>query len=243
MTDAPLILRLDGFEGPMDLLLDLAQRQKVDLQRISILSLVEQYLAIMDAVRLELAADWLVMAAWLAWLKSRLLLPDPADAAPDPEGETAAGVLASRLRDLQVTRSAAAWLDGRAQLGRDVWGRGAPEDFVRWDRSGLRAALPGLLRAYVAARSRTGTYQPGRPALWSVADALDRLAVMLGVRDTWTSLAAFLPPDPRPLQRRAALASTLLAGLELARDGRAELRQDQAFGAIHLRAAVRPVSA
>ena len=235
--DAPLLL-LDGFEGPMDLLLDLAQKQKVDLARISILSLVDQYLLIVQGaqrIRLELAADWLVMAAWLAWLKSRLLLP-PEDAGAE-DGEQAADVLAARLQDLQSSRAAARWLDRRAQLGREVFARGAPEAFVAVDRSGLAAGLPGLLRAYVAARrgGAAQAYHPGRPVLWSVQEALGRLHAMLG--RGWTGLDRFLPPASTPLAHRAAVASTLLAGLEMARDGRLDLRQDQPFGAILLRAA------
>ncbi len=228
------MLRLDGFEGPMDLLLDLAQRQKLDLARISILSLVDQYLDIVTEVRLELAADWLVMAAWLAWLKSRLLLPD---AGPADEAELAAGALASRLLDLQAARAATGWLDAQPQLGRDVFPRGAPESFVAVDRTGVSATLPGLLRAYILARGRAAPYRPGRPAFWTLGDALARLTAMLGPRPAWTRLEEFLPRAEQPLQRRVALASTLLAGLELERDGRAELRQDRPFGVIHLRPA------
>lgn len=238
MTSDGLVLRLDGFEGPMSLLLDLAQRQKVDLARISILSLVDQYLAIMDGVRLELAADWLVMAAWLAWLKSGLLLPPGAEAAQ--AGEEAADVLAARLQELQAIRAASAWLMARPQLGRDVFGRGVPETFVTLDRSALAADLPGLVRGYVAARRRGAAptpYQPRRAALWTMRDALARLERMLGQRPGWTTLEHFLPLGAGPVQRRAALASTLLAGLELARGGVADLRQEQAFGPILLRAA------
>ncbi len=238
MTEDALLLQLDGFEGPMDLLLDLAQKQKVDLARISILSIVEQYLAIVQGaqrIRLELAADWLVMAAWLTWLKSRLLLP-PDSVAAD-EGEQAADMLALRLADLQSIRLAAQWLDQRPQLGRDVFGRGAPEAHVALDRSGLAAGMPGLLRAYVAARrgGQPRSYQPSRPVLWTVQDALGRLFAMMG--RGWVGLDRFLPGVDTPLAHRAAVASTLLAGLEMARDGRLDLRQDQPFGAILLRAA------
>ncbi len=235
-----LLLQLDGFEGPMDLLLDLARRQKVDLARISILSLVEQYLAIVEGarrVRLELAADWLVMAAWLTWLKSRLLLPPGIDDTDD--GELAADILAARLKDLQAIRVTATWLVARPQLGHDVFARGAPECLTKLDRSRLIADLPGLLRGYLAAlrrRSAQRQYRPQRLALWSVQDALARLEAMLGSRPGWISLTYFLPPQAvAPLQRRAALASTLLAGLELARSGIADLRQDQQFGPILLR--------
>lgn len=243
MSDDPvLLLRLDGFEGPMDLLLDLARSQKLDLARISILALVEQYLAIIEGarrVRLDLAADWLVMAAWLAWLKSRLLLPPGSEDAE--EGEEAAEVLTERLQALQAVRGLAAWLGARPQLGFDAFARGAPETLVAVDRSGLAADMPGLLRAYAGARRRSATntrYVPQRPPLWTVQDALGRLARMLGRLRIWTSLEHFLPRlPPDPVQRRAAMASTLLAGLELARTGEADLRQDACFGPILLRPA------
>jgi len=240
--DDVLHLRLEGFEGPMDLLLELARGQKVDLARISILSLVEQYLAIIEGarrVRLELAADWLVMAAWLAWLKSRLLLPPGTDAAE--EGEEAVEVLAGRLQELQSVRDLARWLGARPQLGLDIFPRGSAESLVAIDRSGLAADLPGLLRAYTSARRRAQAktpYQPRRAPLWTLQDALDRLGRMLGRTRQWTALDAFLPSLAfDPVGQKAALASTLLAGLELARTGRADLRQDQTFGPILLRAA------
>src|SRR4051812_33419248 len=173
MPDDPVLhLHLDGFDGPMDLLLELARAQKVDLHRISILQLVEQYLAIIEGarrVRLDLAADWLVMAAWLAWLKSRLLLPPGTDQAE--EGEEAAEVLASRLHELQAVRDLSVWLGARNRLGVDQSARGAPGALVAFARSGLRAVLPGLLRAYAAAGGRLGAktpYQPRRPPLWTV---------------------------------------------------------------------------
>lgn len=225
----------------MDLLLDLARGQKVDLARISILSLVEQYLAIVEGahrVRLELAADWLVMAAWLTWLKSRLLLPPGTEAAE--EGEEAAEILAARLQDLQSVRELAVWLGARPLLGLDVFARGAPESLVAIDRSGLAADLPGLLRGYAAARRRVAAktqYRPRPAPMWTVQEALDRLGRLLGRSRQWTALDQFLPIlPPDPVQRRAALASTLLAGLELARTGRADLRQDAQFGPILVRA-------
>jgi segregation and condensation protein A len=235
------LLQLEGFEGPLDLLLDLARRQKVDLARISILSLVEQYLAVVEGarrIRLELAADWLVMAAWLAWLKSRLLLPPGTDEAAD--AGLAADTLASRLRDLQAVRAGAAWLSARPQLGRDVFARGMPERLREFDRSRLAADMPGLMRGYLAAARRAGArqrYRPRRLALWSVQDALVRLEALLGGRSGWTALEQVLPPHAAtPLQQRAALASALLAGMELARGGLADIRQDQQFGPILLRA-------
>ena len=242
MTDDAdrLLLTLDGFEGPLDLLLDLVRAQKLDLARISILSLVEQYLAIVEGarrVRLELAADWLVMAAWLAWLKSRLLLP-PGTSDSD-EGEAAAGSLAARLRELQAVRAAAALLAARPQLGHDVFARGAPEDFTRIDRSGLALQAGGLVRAYLGAMRRAGSgrrYTPAPPVLWSVQDALARLGGLLRHVPDWSVLERFVPTGlDDPLHRRAAVASTLIASLELARAGELRLRQDQPFGPILLR--------
>ena len=234
---ARLELQLDGFEGPLDLLLDLARAQKVDLAKISILQLVEQFLLAVEGarrVRLELAADWLVMAAWLTWLKSRLLLPD--DAPDAEEGLEAADALAARLLELQHVRAAAAWLDGRPALGRDVWARGEAESFTELDRSGLAADTAGLLRAYLAAIRRGAgrrLYRPAGAPLWSVQDALGRLAAMLGQAPGWTLLERLLPElPPDPMARRAATAATLLAGLELVRDGQARLRQEQPFGPI-----------
>ena len=237
--DPQLVLHLDGFEGPMDLLLELARGQKVDLARISILSLVEQYLAIVEGarrVRLELAGDWLVMAAWLTWLKSRLLLPQ-GDAAAD-EGEEAAGVLQERLQALASVQKGAAWLAARPQLGQAVFARGTAERLVAVDRSGLAADLAGLMRAYlVAAKRGAGArgYRPRALPVWTVADALRRLTRMLGAVPGWTALERFLPPLADPGQRRAAVASTLLAALELARGGAVDLRQEAAFGPVLLR--------
>jgi segregation and condensation protein A len=156
MDSEALVLQLDGFEGPLDLLLELARAQKVDLAKISILALVEQFLAVIEGarrVRLELAADWLVMAAWLTWLKSRLLVPALGEA---EDAEQSAEMLASRLLDLQVIRAAAAWLGQRPQLGWDEFGRGAAEDFTETDRSRLRLEMSGLLSGYLAAGRRAG---------------------------------------------------------------------------------------
>ncbi len=238
-----LVLRLEGFEGPLDLLLELARGQKLDLARISILALVEQYLAVIEGarrVRLELAADWLVMAAWLAWLKSRLLLPAGTEEAE--AGEEAAETLAARLAELQAMRAASAWLAARPQLGQEVFARAAPEDFSEIDRSRLRLDVPALLRAYLAALRRGGgqrRYRPKPMTLWSVQDALRRLSAMLGGLPDWRTLETFLPENlAEPLQRRAALSATLLAGLEMARGGAIDLRQETPFGPILLRPAV-----
>ncbi|NHO20246.1 segregation and condensation protein A [Acetobacter oeni] len=241
------LLHLDGFDGPLDLLLDLARAQKVDLARISILQLVEQYLAVVESarsIRLELAADWLVMAAWLAWLKSRLLLPP--EEGPDEDAEDAAELLAARLEELARINAAAAWLAGRPQLGRDIFARGESESLVEIDRSGLALDVPQLMRAYMAAIRRTvrhRIYTPRTIRFWTVQDALSRLKRLLG--DTppgWSSLDAFMPDLPVPADekegiqvRRAAMAGTLIAGLELAKSGMLELKQDEAFGRIMLR--------
>lgn len=242
------LLSLDGFEGPLDLLLDLARAQKVDLARISILQLVEQYLAVVESarkVRLELAADWLVMAAWLAWLKSRLLLPAEDELAA--EGEDAAELLQERLIELACMTELARWLDVRPRLGRDVFARGEGETLIEIDRSGLALDMPQLMRAYMAAMRRTARkriYAPRTIRFWTVQDALSRLTRLLGKTPPgWNSLDAFLPEhlpeegvgEEAVRQRRAAVAGTLIAGLELAKSGRLELRQDETFGRIMLR--------
>jgi len=241
-----LLLHLDGFEGPLDLLLELARGQKVDLARISILSLVEQYLAVIEsarAVRLELAADWLVMAAWLTWLKSRLLIP--ADKLATEEAGAAADILAARLAELAAMRTGAAWLGTRAQLGHDVFRRGEPESFQDIDRSRLALDLGALVQAYLGALrrgSRSGQYRPRPVTLWSVKEALARLGSLLGSLPDWASLEQFLPDTlASPLERRGALAATLLAGLEMARGGGLRLRQDEEFGPILFRSAPRDI--
>ena len=180
------------------------------------------------------------MAAWLAWLKSKLLLP--AGTADAEEAGTAADVLAARLRDLQAMRAAAGWLGARPRLGVEVFARGAPEDHTEIDRSRLALDLTSLVRAYVqVARRMAGarrSYRPRPVSLWSVQDALGRLARLLGSVPDWTSLDQFLPDGlGGPLQLRAALASTLMAGLEMARGGTLRLRQEAAFGPILLRRA------
>ena len=174
-----LLLRLDGFEGPLDLLLDLARAQKVDLAKISILSLVEQFLAVIAGakrVRLELAADWLVMAAWLTWLKSRLLLP--ADQQEMEDGAVAAEALANRLRMLAEVRLLAVWLGTRPMLGQDVFARGMPEDHTEIDRTRLTLDLASLVASYLRAAKRGAVdrlYRPRALTLWTVQDAIRRL--------------------------------------------------------------------
>ncbi|MCO6416783.1 segregation/condensation protein A [Siccirubricoccus sp. KC 17139] len=240
MSQPTLHLQLEGFEGPLDLLLDLARAQKVDIARISILALVDQYLAVVEqarAVRLELAADWLVMAAWLAWLKSRLLVPEEQVEGEDPEALAAA--LTDRLAELERMRAAAKWLGLREQLGQEVFARGAPESLTQQDRSGISADLPALLQAYAAARRRALARRPYTPKarkLWTVQDALARLSRLVGALPGWAVLAQFLPEGLLdPVERRAALASTLVAALETARGGTIELRQERDFSPILLR--------
>ena len=188
-------------------------------------------------VRLELAADWLVMAAWLTWLKSRLLLPEGADARGRRAGGRCPGRAAARsVGDPRRRRLAV----GRPQLGQDVFARGAPEDHTEIDRSRLALDLASLVRAYLQAMRRAAgarRYQPRPLSLWTVKDALQRLGALLGSLPDWTSLEQFLPDTlGGPLERRAALASTLLAGLEMARGGAVRLRQEHAFGPILVRA-------
>ncbi|MFT8242660.1 segregation and condensation protein A [Roseomonas sp. BN140053] len=234
-----LVVTLEGYEGPLDLLLDLARSQKVDLAALDILSLVDQYLAVIEGarqVRLELAADWLVMAAWLAWLKSRLLLPDPE---PDEDAEAATESLTDRLMGLEALRAGAGWLGGRPVLGRDVFARGTPESLTEQREGALSADLPALLHAWTAALRRAAAkrpYVPKHRSLWTVRDALDRLRRLLVGGPDWNELLHFLPTlSADPVERRAAMASTLIAGLELARGGGVELRQEAPFGPILLR--------
>lgn len=236
-----LVLDLDGFEGPIDLLLTLAREQKVDLTKISILALAEQYLAFVAAtreLRLEVAADYLVMAAWLAFLKSRLLLPEPPPEDDGPSGEAMAAALGHRLRLLAAMQRAGAALMAGTLLGRDVFARGAPEGIPRIDRPVYALDLYELLSAYgdTHRRRRGEVLVVAPPALHSLDEALRRLARLVGHVPEWRELAAFLPDEFRgALFRRSALAATFAAVLELARVGRIELRQESAFGPIHLR--------
>jgi len=239
-----LYLEIDGWEGPLDLLLDLARRQKVDLRRISILELVDQYLTYIERaerMRLELAADYLVMAAWLAYLKSALLLPK--DEQEDPSPEELALRLQYRLQRLDAMREAAARLMGRDRLGRDVFARGAPEG-LRVDRKNLwQCSWFDLVRAYgdVKVRSEPVVHIVAERPVMTLESALARVSSMLGVSLDWIELRDFLPPvgqggwaDPR--LRRSALASSFVAALELARTGKAEISQEETFGPLRLKA-------
>ncbi|HUD27605.1 MAG TPA: ScpA family protein [Novosphingobium sp.] len=240
--DDKLYLEIEGWEGPLDLLLDLARRQKVDLRAISILELVDAYLTYIEqaeALRLELAADYLVMAAWLAYLKSALLLPR--DEQEDPSPEELALRLQLRLQRLGAMREAAARLMARDRLGRDVFLRGAPEG-LRVDRKSLwQCNWLDLVRAYgdVKIRSEPVVHMVRERMVMTLDSAIQRVASMLGVAIDWMDLRDFLPPaqdswaDPR--LRRSALASSFVAALELARTGRAEIAQDETFGPLRLR--------
>jgi segregation and condensation protein A len=240
-TEPALVLDLDGYEGPIDLLLALAREQKVDLAKLSILALADQYLAFISEqrrLRLEVAADYLVMAAWLAYLKSRLLLPEPPADDEGPSGEELAAVLSHRLRLLEAMQRAGTALMARPQLGRDVFLRGAPEGLPRIDRPEYRLSLYELLAAYGEGhrRQHTSVLTIEPIAFHSLDEALQRLARLVGQVPDWRELAAFLPEELRGgVYRRSALASTFAAMLELTRSGRVELRQERAFGPIYLR--------
>lgn len=235
--DARLELALDGWEGPLDLLLMLARSQKVDLKAISILQLTDQYLAHIEqarALRLEVAADYLVMAAWLALLKSALLLPRDVEADPSPE--ELAMRLQLRLQRLQAMRDAGARLLARDRLGRDVFVRAAPEGLRTLKVRSWDASLFELLQAYGQVQARTApvVHMVARRDVMTLESALQRLQAMLGVTIEWTDLAGLLPPGD-PEYRRSALASSFVAALELARTGRIELAQAREFAPLMLR--------
>ncbi|MGQ0662091.1 MAG: segregation and condensation protein A [Pseudomonadota bacterium] len=238
-----LVVDLEGYEGPIDVLLALARDQKLDLTRISILALADQYLAFIARarrLRLEIAADYLVMAAWLAYLKSRLLLPQPAEATSEPTAAEMAAALAFHLRRLQAMQDAAARLAARAQLGRDVFPRGAPEGIRMIVRPVYDLTLYDLLKTYGErkAHQRQARLEILPSDLYSMEMALDLLTRMLGRMPEWTTLQAFLPQGGADnLIDRSALASMLAAGLELVRTGRLQLRQDRPFGPVYIRKA------
>ncbi len=236
-----LIVDVDGFEGPLDLLLTLGRTQKVDLRKISILQLAKQYLTFVEkakALRLELAADYLVMAAWLAFLKSRLLLPpDPED--EGPSGEELAAHLAFQLERLQAMRDAAARLMGRDQLGRDFFARGQSEQVERVRRVTYTATLLDLMQAYARTRTKD-EFRPfvmDRNNVFTMEQALERLRGLLGYAGEWADLSSFLPEgwESDPSRRRSATAATFAATLELVKEGRLELQQTETFAPIRLR--------
>ena len=235
-----LNLSLDGWEGPLDLLLSLARAQKVDLAQISILDLVEQYLAYLGearALKLEIAADYLVMAAWLAYLKSCLLLPKDPEADPSPE--EIALRLQMRLQRLDAMRDAGARLLGRDRIGRDVFQRGAPEGLRLVRKSAWQAGAFDLFAAYgaVKARSQPPMHVVHARHVMTLDEAIERVSAMLGIAIEWTALEAFLPTTDNLQLRKSALASSFLAALELARLGKLDLEQDEAFATLRLKVA------
>ncbi|MEQ1954750.1 ScpA family protein [Mesorhizobium sp. CN2-181] len=238
--DPALLVDVAGFEGPLDLLLHLARNQKVDLSRISVLALAEQYLAFIDqarAIRLELAADYLVMAAWLAFLKSKLLIPK--QASDDGEsGEELAAVLQFRLKRLEAMRDAAARLVNRNRLGRDVFARGQPELVIVEKRNQYTASLYDLLTAYAIQRQRQAVTNVhiAKRGVWSLQEARAILARLIGSYKDWTALDRYLVDYlTTPEERATAIASSFAATLEMVREGQIEVRQEAAFAPLYLR--------
>lgn len=236
-----LIVDVDGFEGPLDLLLMLSRTQKVDLRRVSVLQLAEQYLKFVNeakTLRIELAADYLVMAAWLAFLKSRLLLPpDPLD--DGPSGEELAAHLAFQLERLQAMREAAARLMARDQMGRDFFARGIPEDVTRKRSVRYTATLLDLMQGYARIRTHD-EFRPftmDRHHVFTLEQALDRMRGLIGFAGDWTDLSSYLPDGwtVDPVKRRSATAATFAASLELAKQGRIVIRQTDTFAAISIK--------
>lgn len=236
-----LIVDVDGFEGPLDLLLTLSRSQKVDLRKVSILQLTEQYLAFIEearTLRIELAADYLVMAAWLAFLKSRLLLPpDPTE--EGPSGEEMAAYLAFQLERLAAMRDCAAKLMARDRLGQDRFARGEVQEMTTARRVTWTAGLLDLMQAYARIRTRD-EFRPfvlDREAILTMEEALDRMRGMIGYAGEWTDLVSYLPEgwtmDPK--RRRSATAASFAAALELAKAGKVRIRQSETFAPIQLR--------
>jgi segregation and condensation protein A len=237
-----LIVDVEGFEGPLDLLLDLARAHKVDLAQISILALADQYIAYIDqmrAMRIEVAADYLVMAAWLAYLKSRLLIPMPPAAGEETTPQDMAARLAFRLQRLQAMREAANNIMSLPQLGRDVFARGSPEPLVIERQRIYQDTLVDLLKAYADRRARKmvhQTYRVKRQPVFSIKEAREALEKLIGVMDDWGVMDGWLEKYlGTPETRRSVRASSFTASLELAREGTIELRQENAFDPIYVR--------
>jgi segregation and condensation protein A len=235
-----LTLELGSWEGPLDLLLALARSQKVDLREISILALVDQYINFINdarALKLEVAADYLVMAAWLAYLKSCLLLPREPHVEPSPE--ELALKLQLRLERLNAMREAGARLMGRDRLGRDVFARGVPEGLRTIRKAKWNAQIFDLIQAYghIRARAEPPMHIVSRRRVLSLEEAMARVSKLVGSLVTWASIEKFLPETDDPEYRRSALASSFVAALELARQGRISLMQEEAFSPLYVRAA------
>jgi len=241
-SDQQLVLDVDGFAGPIDVLLTLAREQKVDLTQISILELADQYLAWVAKLRqanLELAADYLVMAAWLAYLKSLLLLPTPADD-EEPTGEEMVAALQFQLLRLESMQQAGENLLGRDQLGRDFFPRGNPENFGYNLNSNFEASIFNLLKAYgeQTHRSNVRILRIELSDLYSLDDGIKWLTKMLGSMPDWTSLLQFLPTKIKgDLVSRSMVASALSAALQLTKQGELKIRQTETFGTVYVRAA------
>ncbi len=239
-SEEALVLQIEGFEGPLDILLTLARAQKVDLAQISILELVEQYLKFVSVARklkLELAADYLVMAAWLAYLKSRLLLPKEEND-DEPSAEELALRLQLRLQRLEAMREAGGRLMGRDRMGRDTFVRGNPEGIKVLRTGTYDVTLYELLKAYADHHERHSVTEIRieRRPIMALDAALERLTGLIGETYNWTTLATFLPSDIKDIQlRKSTIASMFAASLELARQGQAEIRQMEAFGEIYLK--------
>jgi segregation and condensation protein A len=240
-----LIVDVDGFEGPLDLLLSLSRAQKVDLRKISVLDLAVQYLGFIEKarkLRIELAADYLVMAAWLAFLKSRLLLPpDPTMAGPT--GDELAAHLSFQLERLQAMRDAAAKLMARDRLGRDRFVRGVTEDVTRRKTVTYSANLLDLMQGYARIRTRDD-FRPfvmDRDSVFTMEQALQRMRGLIGFTGHWTDILSYLPDGwtDDPKKRRSATASTFAASLELAKEGKIVIRQDEIFSPIQIKRADR----
>ena len=236
--DDTLTLTLDGWEGPLDVLLTLARAQKVDLAQISILALTDQYIAFIDdarELRLELAADYLVMAAWLAYLKSCLLLPK--DPEQDPSPEELALRLQLRLQRLDAMREAGARLLGRDRVGRDVFVRGRPEGLALIRKALWQASAFDLYAAYgrVRARTQPAMHVVAHRSVMTLEDAIARISALLGAALDWTMLVSFLPATTDPAYCKSALASSFVATLELARQGRLEVDQEAPFHDLYIR--------
>jgi segregation and condensation protein A len=236
-----LYVDVSGYEGPLDLLLDLARRQKVDLTQISVLALAEQYLGFIETVRekrIEIAADYLVMAAWLAYLKSRLMVPQAA-ADDEPSGEMMVALLQFRLKRLEAMRHAAQQLLGCPRLGLQVYARGQSEPMVVERRAVWDASLFDLLKAYALQRERgfdADDYSPLARTVWSLQEARDILQRLVGDSLDWVSLDSYLAEYVASSAERATvIASSFASSLELVRQGELELRQTLAFGPLLMR--------
>lgn len=241
MSDPQLVIDVDGFEGPLDLLLELSRKQKVDLSKISILALAIQYLEFVEEIRkmrIELAADYLVMAAWLAFLKSKLLIPSQEEEGDGPTGEELAAQLAFRLQRLEAMREAGNKLVNRNRLGRDFFQRGDPEPVIVDSSNQFTATLYDLLTAYAAQRQRQSVSHVTieKRDVWSLSDAREILTRLVGKLNDWTPLDGFLLQYiPNPELRVSALASSFAASLEMVREGKLQIRQDEPFAPIYLK--------